>query len=196
MGEKSEQKKQLILETARGIFQEKGFKNVTMKDIVEACGISRGGLYLYFDSTKQLFEEVLKMEQQETDDTFQEALSEDNTIAEILFLFLKEQKKEILRKKENLAIATYEYFFEYKVPKKENLLRSRFEEAVAVLAELIEAGVETEEFYCEEPQVMARNIMLVLEGMKISARVMGISSEMVDRQLLYIMEGIVIDEDE
>ncbi|MDE5865799.1 MAG: TetR/AcrR family transcriptional regulator, partial [Lachnospiraceae bacterium] len=40
MGEKSVQKKQYILETARKVFVEKGFKNVTMKDIVEACEIS------------------------------------------------------------------------------------------------------------------------------------------------------------
>ena len=46
MGEKSEQKKAYILEVARKVFMEKGYKNVTMKDIVEACDISRGGLYL------------------------------------------------------------------------------------------------------------------------------------------------------
>ena len=48
MGDKSEQKRNFILETARKVFIEKGFKNVTMKDIVEACEIRRGGLYLYF----------------------------------------------------------------------------------------------------------------------------------------------------
>ena len=46
MGEKSVQKKKLILETARKVFVEKGYKKVTMKDVVEACNISRGGLYL------------------------------------------------------------------------------------------------------------------------------------------------------
>jgi len=61
MGEKSLQKKQFILETARNVFMDKGYKEVTMKDIVDACGISRGGLYLYFDSTKEIFLEVLKM---------------------------------------------------------------------------------------------------------------------------------------
>ena len=33
-----------------------------MKDIVEACGISRGGLYLYFANTKELFEALLEEE--------------------------------------------------------------------------------------------------------------------------------------
>ena len=55
MGEKSEQKKAYILEVARKVFMEKGYKSVTMKDIVDACEISRGGLYLYFDSTADLF---------------------------------------------------------------------------------------------------------------------------------------------
>ena len=61
MGEKSVQKRQYILETARKVFAEKGFKRVTMKDIVEACDISRGGLYLYFGSTKEIFLEVLSL---------------------------------------------------------------------------------------------------------------------------------------
>ena len=33
-----------------------------MKDIVEACEISRGGLYLYFESTDQILMEVLQVE--------------------------------------------------------------------------------------------------------------------------------------
>ena len=36
MGEKSVQKKRYIVEKARDVFMEKGFKKVTMKDIVEA----------------------------------------------------------------------------------------------------------------------------------------------------------------
>ncbi len=70
MSDKSEQKKKYILETARKVFIEKGFKNVTMKDIVEACDISRGGLYLYFGSTREIFQEVLQLEASEADDVF------------------------------------------------------------------------------------------------------------------------------
>ena len=70
MSDKSVQKKKYILETARRVFGEKGYGCVTMKDIVEACGISRGGLYLYFDSTEQILLEILQMEAEETDDIF------------------------------------------------------------------------------------------------------------------------------
>lgn len=76
MGEKSVQKKKYILDTARKVFAEKGFKNVTMKDIVEACEISRGGLYLYFESTEQILMEVLQMEADETDDVFTQTITQ------------------------------------------------------------------------------------------------------------------------
>ena len=68
MGEKSEIKKKYILDKARTVFAEKGFKNVTMKDIVDACEISRGGLYLYFSSTDELFLSVLSSETEEDDE--------------------------------------------------------------------------------------------------------------------------------
>ena len=73
MGEKSVQKKRYIVEKARDVFMEKGFKKVTMKDIVEACDISRGGLYLYFENTSQIFMEVLRMESEEADDVFSDS---------------------------------------------------------------------------------------------------------------------------
>jgi AcrR family transcriptional regulator len=193
MGEKSVQKRNYILETARKVFVEKGYKNVTMKDIVDACEISRGGLYLYFDSTEQLFLEVLQMETDETDDIFTRNITEEDTAADILTLFLKEQKKELLQKKNSLTVAVYEYFFVHKSTDKNNMLRKRFDAGVKVLEKLIETGIESGEFYCEDPKGAATNIMYVLEGMKINAQTCGITEKMVDEQLLYIMQGLIIE---
>lgn len=193
MGEKSVQKKKYILETARKVFVEKGYKNVTMKDIVEACEISRGGLYLYFDSTEQILLEVLQMEADETDDVFTQNITQDDTAADILTLFLKEQKKELLQKKNSLTVAIYEYFFSHKSIDKNNMLRKQFDAGVKVLEKLIEAGIASGEFYCEDPKGAASNIMYVLEGMKIDAQTFGITEKMVDEQLLYIMQGLIVE---
>lgn len=190
MGEKSVQKKQFILDTARKVFVEKGYKNVTMKDIVEACEISRGGLYLYFSSTEELLLAVLEQDANETDDVFEASIAEEDSAAEILTLFLKEQKKELLRKKNNLTMAVYEYAFENK---KSQMLRKQFDAGVRVIEKLIASGIASGEFYCENPKGAAYNIMYVLEGMKINSQTMEITEAMVDEQLLYIMEGLVID---
>lgn len=194
MGDKSEQKRKFILETARTVFVEKGFKNVTMKDIVEACQISRGGLYLYFGSTKELFMEVLKLEATETDDVFSNNIPEDATAADILALFLKEQKKELLRKKSDLTMATYEYYFAEEIPRKNNILKRQFDSAVKIIQKLIEAGVENGEFYCEDSAGTARNIMFVLEGLKITSQTIGITKDVVDQELMYILRGLTMEE--
>ena len=194
MGEKSIQKKEYILKVAREVFIQKGYKNVTMKDIVDACNISRGGLYLYFESTKEIFLNVLQMETQETDDVFSKEITEEAGAGDILALFLKEQKKELLRKKDTLTVAIYEYFFENKVKGKANLIRTQFEDAVSIIEQLIRAGVENGEFYNVDPELTARNIMYVIEGLKVASKTMGITSEIVDRQFLFIMQGLIIEE--
>jgi len=51
--------KEHILETAFILFMQKGFKAVTIEDIVEKTGMSKGAFYHYFTSKKDLFSEVV-----------------------------------------------------------------------------------------------------------------------------------------
>lgn len=192
MGEKSLQKKKHILDTARKVFAEKGYKNVTMKDIVEACEISRGGLYLYFESKEQIFQEVLELEAGETDDALAERLAEE-TAADILTLFLKEQKREILHRQNSLTMAVYEFYFEQKAEERGNVLKRQFDAGVRLLEKLIRAGIESGEFYCEDPRGAAANIMYVLDGMRLDSLTVGVTEKMVDEQFLYLMQGLIID---
>ena len=43
--------------------------------------------------------------------------------------------------------------------------KAKFDAAVEVLTHLIENGTENDEFYCEDPNGAARNIMYVIEGL-------------------------------
>lgn len=194
MSDKSAQKKRYILETARKVFMEKGFKDVTMKDVVEACEISRGGLYLYFPSTKELFLEVLKLEQLDADDVFSKSIPRGAGASDILALFLKEQKRELLGRKKSLTKASYEFFFDNRIPGKDNFMRRQFDAAVQVIQKLIEEGVRTGEFFCEDPRRAASNIMYVLEGLKIASQTRGITEAAVDREIMYVMEGLIAEE--
>lgn len=190
MGEKSLQKRTYIVEKAKEVFQKKGYLSVTMKDIIEACDISRGGLYLYFDSVEAVFKEVLRLESEETDDVFGPAILETATSAEILGLFLQEQKKELLKIEGNLSRAIFEYNFENKVLPKENAYRKKFDMAVRVIEKLIIQGIEEGDFYCEDPRGTARNMMYVIEGLRISSQTIGITEETVNREIRYLMRGI------
>ena len=191
MSEKSAQKRKYILEKAREVFAEKGYKNVTMKDVVEACDISRGGLYLYFSSVEELFLSVLADESFEDEDSLSVSFDNDASAGDMLALFLKEQKKEILRKKNSLVIASYEYFSEKSIPFEENPLYKQFETGVEIVKTLIERGIRFGEFECASPHGCARNLMYVVEGLKVSSKTIGINEAAVDRELLYILEGLV-----
>lgn len=74
------------------------------------------------------------------------------------------------------------------------MLRMQFDGAVAVMEKLITDGVERGEFYCDDPLGCARNIMYVLEGLKVAANTIGITERTVDDELLYIMQGLVLEE--
>lgn len=55
-------KRRQILDGARHVFLEQGFDSASMNDIAEAAGVSKGTLYVYFDSKEALFRELVREE--------------------------------------------------------------------------------------------------------------------------------------
>ena len=52
--------REAILKAATAIFLRYGFKKTSMDDVAQAAGVSRQGLYLYFDTKDFLFREALQ----------------------------------------------------------------------------------------------------------------------------------------
>jgi Transcriptional regulator len=52
--------KEHILKVSFSLFLQKSFKEVTMKEIVEKTGMSKGAFYHYFDSKEQIFLEIIQ----------------------------------------------------------------------------------------------------------------------------------------
>lgn len=52
--------KQCILDQARQLFFARGYHGVSVRDIVQACGLSNAALYHHFGSKDNLFAEVFK----------------------------------------------------------------------------------------------------------------------------------------
>lgn len=193
MSEKSVNKRNYILEKARDVFSKKGYTKVTMKDIVDACDISRGGVYLYFNGVKELFEEVMAYEFQNEGD-FGDRIPDEASYADVLALFVKEQKKSILSKKSSIIPAVYEYYFENRVSGKNNLLKKNFDMSVYVLEQLITEGIDAGEFYDIDAHRAASNLMYVIEGLKAAAKTRGITETVVDEEIMYVMQGIIAED--
>lgn len=181
MSNKTDAKRQLIIDKAAEIFAAKGYREVTMSDVREACEISRGGLYLYYSSVEEIFADVCASEVSEDIDF------EGANAAQLLLWFLKEQKKEILRKKNNLSVAKIEYGFACKAQGKDNPIKDSFQTAQKVLEKILVKGNDSGEFACEDPKAAASNMMLAFEGMKAMSGISGITEKRVDSELVYMM---------
>ena len=53
-GEKYDRRRREVVNTAARLFAERGYRNTSIDDLVEATGLQRGGLYHYIDSKQHL----------------------------------------------------------------------------------------------------------------------------------------------
>lgn len=60
MSKKGDETKKMIIEAAKQLFAQRGFKDVTMSDICAATELSRGGLYRHYASTAEIFKELIR----------------------------------------------------------------------------------------------------------------------------------------
>lgn len=104
MGRKGTETKEAIRRQAYQLFAEKGFKAVTMTDICEKTGLSRGGLYRYYSGTGQIFSEILSEEY-----AIAERIEKKEKASVILEDMLAAIKAEIMEKELSLSLAIYEY---------------------------------------------------------------------------------------
>lgn len=191
MGQKSEEKRQFILKQAREVFAKKGYRAVTMKDIVDACGISRGGLYLYFKSTKEIFLALLKQEEEKAQNRFAEAVRDRTSSAEILVWYLSQQVEALFSEEDGLAAAGYEYAFSGGDVSDQT---ARLDASIRSLEYLLKVGSRRGELVCTDPHDEARAICLAVEGMRILSHTGGIRREDAEYDLTYLLQRLQISQ--
>ena len=93
MQKKGKITKEMILNSASGLFSKQGYSKISMQDICAETGLSRGGLYRYFGSTKEIFLELLNRNKNNASDELQKAINE-NVSADSLFNYFLNSCKE------------------------------------------------------------------------------------------------------
>ena len=82
-----EGKKNNILRAARKLFFDRGFKFVTVDSIAAKAGVSKGSIYLYFDSKEEIYAQVLITDNIELNKNIRIFSTKEAPAAELLLEF-------------------------------------------------------------------------------------------------------------
>ena len=99
MGNDRENRINQILSAAFEVFVKKGYSKTTMDDIVVASKLSKGALYHYYGSKKDLFISLIDHWETYTFQDFYDKKSEDKKVSDILRFFAKNVIKTVTDKK-------------------------------------------------------------------------------------------------
>ena len=82
-----ENRKNAILRAARKLFFERGFKSVTVDLIAAKAEVSKGSIYLYFDSKEEIYTQILISASIDRHKDIENFMKKEGTAAELLVLF-------------------------------------------------------------------------------------------------------------
>lgn len=189
MAEKGERTKEFIIKTAADLFSQKGYTAVTMKDVCEACDLSRGGLYRHFGSTKDIFIEVLERDKNDAEESLDQAISLGLSPKKLIEGFFQLQKNDIAYNENRIEVAVYEFSMEH--PDQKDYLNERFQAAVKTFAKLIDYGHKKEEFLEGDSTAMAEHIVVFLEGLKLSSKIISLNDEFLTEQFALLSKQVI-----
>lgn len=82
-----ENRKNSILKVARKLFFERGFKSVTVDLIAAKAEVSKGSIYLYFDSKEEIYTQILISANIERHKDIENFTKQDRSASELLLSF-------------------------------------------------------------------------------------------------------------
>lgn len=184
MGSKGVKTKEKILQEAYLLFAEKGFKTVTMTDICEKTGLSRGGLYRYYSGTEQIFSEIISKEY-----VISDRIERQESAISILEDMLEAIRCEIMDKELSLSLAIYEYanlgnedFF----IRVNNNAKKRWKS-------LLNYGMEIGEFKHVDTEQITDLILYYYQGLRMWSRVIPFGKQEAEHYVNTIRKMLLIE---
>jgi AcrR family transcriptional regulator len=160
-----ENRRNTILKAARKLFFEKGFRAVTVDKIAAAAEISKGTIYLYFDSKEEIYVQILITENIEFYTRISSIFQKDVSAAELLLEFGRLYVDFFLFDKELFRI-----FMAFMIKadqttltdeQSNNLIRSA-NDNIQLIGEILQKGIASGEF---SPEVHVRQMQNVIWGL-------------------------------
>jgi AcrR family transcriptional regulator len=167
MKEKLKEKRQAqIINSALAIALEKGFENSRMDDIVDHSKLSKGTIYYYYKSKKDLYLSLVDFWFIEYStgilSTLDKKESASDQLIALFTYFIYQYKK---------SPSTFELMIEFwRMSRLDNdfnyKLQKIYTQFLDYIAEIILTGIDNEEFKDVDPKITALSILIYIEGIK------------------------------
>lgn len=191
MSLKGDKTRQDIREKAYQLFAEKGFKDVTMKDICELTGLSRGGLYRHYESTEQIFLEIVNAFSNQQKSEVLAKIEKRIPATTILEELLSRYAREMIDCQNSISLAIYEFYSNPAVSKEDNSVKKQYEISKSTWIELIHYGIATKEFNCVNPESIFNVMVFAYQGVRMYSRLMKMDRD-IPTQITNEIKGLLL----
>ncbi|TGB00154.1 TetR/AcrR family transcriptional regulator [Sporolactobacillus shoreae] len=161
-----------ILEAAKKVFSRKGYEPVTMQDIVEESGMSRGGVYQYFSSTEEMMRALMEENTSKFEEYVESLIKTNEKIWDALQSYLHEVESEA---EDPFSMAAYEYFVTgWRTEERQNYMSWRYGNGQKIFLRLFEEGVRRGEFVPRQSlEAITRFFINVNDGIALEATLLN-----------------------
>lgn len=184
MNDKGQKTINRIKSEAMKLFLQRGYKDVSMQDICNACGLSKGGLYRHFGSKAEI---LLSLVQAERRFDVQKQIEEGILPVEILNRYLDVFYKNMLMSDSSLAFA----LFEYASLEKDSRLLGEDENDMEIWKSLMDYGVCRGDFNEVDYRSVMNTILYAYRGVRMWSRALDID-ESVPHSIIEMIKYTVI----
>lgn len=160
-----ENRKNAILKAARKLFFERGFKSVTVDLIAAKAEVSKGSIYLYFDSKEEIYTQILIAANIERHKEIENFAKREGTATELLLKFAHDyidfffENKELFR----ILMTFMLHADNMNLTEDQNTqLIHTTNENIRVVAEILQKGIDAGEF---SPDINIRQAQNSIWGM-------------------------------
>jgi len=183
---KRQDKQKKIVDAARRVFCRKGFLAVKMQDIINECGISRGGIYIYYASVDEVFLDVVQRRNAEGMTSISEAVDARQPFWAVYDAYMAKQKARLTNFENSLFRAYCEYIFSRPRQAVDAFRDAQLRHLRGSVAAILQLGVAQGEIKAQDIDDLAVHIIAVIDGLSVLAMGDALTDGLVDTQFAII----------
>jgi len=165
----SAERKQQIFEAAVTCFGQQGYHLTTMDDIAAESGLSKGSLYWYFSSKKELFLYLFSVMMEETSDTWEQIVNSENLTATEKLRNTLSMFGPMMEEWAPFFGVMLEAWGQTRFDEDvEALMHNFYKPYIAIMTQILQEGVDSGEFHVISPEATAAVILSLYDGMSLA----------------------------